>query len=50
MMIDLLEIDDFLDGQACDALRAELRAAGGGPATVLSAECCRHGAQLRCAA
>ena len=35
-MIDLLEIEDFLDEQACAALRAELRAAGGGPATVLS--------------
>ena len=37
-MIDLLEIEDFLDSQACAALRAELRAAAGGPATVLSAD------------
>ena len=35
-MIDLLQIEDFFDAQACAALRAELRAAGGGPATVLS--------------
>jgi SM-20-related protein len=34
-MIDLIEIEDFLDSAACEALRAELREAGGGPATVL---------------
>jgi SM-20-related protein len=34
-MIDLLEIGDFLDATACVELRAELRQAGGGPATVL---------------
>lgn len=34
-MIDLLEIGDFLDEAACDALRAELREAGGGPAALL---------------
>jgi SM-20-related protein len=37
-MIDLLQIEDFLDAQACAALRAELRAAAGGPATVLGAD------------
>jgi SM-20-related protein len=35
--IDLLQINDFLDGPACDALRAELVQAGGGPATVSGA-------------
>ena len=35
--IDLLEIDDFLDGSTCGALRAELLAASGGPATVSGA-------------
>jgi predicted 2-oxoglutarate/Fe(II)-dependent dioxygenase YbiX len=35
--IELLEINDFLDRSACDALRAELIAAGGGPATVSGA-------------
>ena len=35
-MIDFVEIGDFLDGPACAALRAELRQADGGPATVLS--------------
>lgn len=34
-MIDLLEIRDFLDAAACEALRAELRRADGGRATVL---------------
>ena len=33
-MIDLLEIPNFLSAEACAALRAEMRAAGGGPATV----------------
>jgi SM-20-related protein len=33
--IDLFRISDFLDRAACDALRAELREAGGGAATVL---------------
>jgi SM-20-related protein len=33
-MIDLLEIPDFLGAEACAALRAEMRAAGGDPATV----------------
>jgi SM-20-related protein len=32
--IDLLQIDNFLAGSACDALRAELVQAGGGAATV----------------
>lgn len=32
--IDLLTIEDFLDGSACDALRAELLSASGSPATV----------------
>jgi SM-20-related protein len=35
--IDLLQIDDFLAGSSCDALRAELLQAGGGPATVSGA-------------
>lgn len=35
-MIDILEISDFLDQAACDALRAELGAAGGAPAALLS--------------
>jgi SM-20-related protein len=35
--IDLLEINDFLPGSACDALRAELLEASGGPATVSGA-------------
>ncbi|HWX29350.1 MAG TPA: 2OG-Fe(II) oxygenase [Steroidobacteraceae bacterium] len=33
-MIDLLEVPDFLGAEACAALRAEMRAAGGRPATV----------------
>jgi SM-20-related protein len=33
-MIDLLEIPSFLSADACAALRAEMREAGGGPATV----------------
>ncbi|HEX8242741.1 MAG TPA: hypothetical protein VF541_04585, partial [Longimicrobium sp.] len=37
-MIDLLEIEGFLDGATLDELLAELRRAGGRPATVLSAE------------
>jgi SM-20-related protein len=32
--IDLFAINDFLAGSACDALRAELLEASGGPATV----------------
>jgi SM-20-related protein len=35
--IDLLEINDFLPGSACDALRAELLEASGDPATVSGA-------------
>src|SRR4051794_13253568 len=35
--IDLLEINDFLAGSGCDALRAELLEASGGPATVSGA-------------
>jgi SM-20-related protein len=35
-MIDLLEISDFLDEAGCEALRAELRQAAGGAATVRS--------------
>ena len=35
-MIDLLEIRDFLDEAACEALRAELREAAGDAATVRS--------------
>jgi SM-20-related protein len=35
-MIDMIEIKDFLDNTACEDLLAELRAAVGGPATVLS--------------
>jgi SM-20-related protein len=34
-MIDLLEMEGFLDDTACDALRAELRAASGGAASLL---------------
>ena len=34
-MIDLLEIEDFLDAGACAELRAELRHATGGPAMLL---------------
>ena len=34
-MIDLLEINDFLDAAECEALRAELREVGGGPAALL---------------
>jgi SM-20-related protein len=34
-MIDLLQIDDFLDAAACESLQAELRATGGAPATLL---------------
>jgi SM-20-related protein len=33
--IDLMKIEDFLDGAACAELEAELRQAGGGRATVL---------------
>jgi SM-20-related protein len=33
-MIDLLEVPNFLGAEACAALRAEMRAAGGYPATV----------------
>jgi SM-20-related protein len=33
-MIDLLQIDDFLDAAACESLRAELQAAVGAAATV----------------
>jgi SM-20-related protein len=33
-MIDLLQIDDFLDAGACESLRAELRDAAGAAATV----------------
>jgi len=33
-MIDLLEIPNFLGAKACATLRAEMRAAGGNPATV----------------
>jgi SM-20-related protein len=36
--IDLLEITDFLDDAACDALRAELRQAGGSAAALLGAD------------
>ena len=35
--IDLLQINDFLAGSACETLRAELLEAGGGPATVSGA-------------
>lgn len=35
--IDIFEINDFLDGSTCGALRAELLAASGGPATVSGA-------------
>ena len=35
--IDLLQINDFLAGSACDVLRAELLEASGGPATVSGA-------------
>ena len=35
-VIDLIEIKDFLDERACEALRAEMCEAGGGPATVLN--------------
>jgi SM-20-related protein len=34
-MIDLMEINDFLEAAACRELRAELRQLGGGPATLL---------------
>src|SRR6266851_2652414 len=34
-MIDLLQIEDFLDAPACAELRAELRQAAGAPATLL---------------
>jgi SM-20-related protein len=34
-MIDLLQIDDFLDAAACTTLLAELREAAGAPATLL---------------
>jgi predicted 2-oxoglutarate/Fe(II)-dependent dioxygenase YbiX len=34
-MIDLLQIDDFLDAAACASLRAELQQAAGDPATLL---------------
>jgi SM-20-related protein len=34
-MIDLMEMNDFLDAAACRELRAELCRIGGGPATVL---------------
>ncbi|WP_420130496.1 2OG-Fe(II) oxygenase [Longimicrobium sp.] len=37
-MIDLLHIDDFLDPQTREEIVAELRAAHGAPATVLSAD------------
>jgi SM-20-related protein len=37
-MIDLLQIPNLLDAAACAALRAELAAAAGSPATVLSEE------------
>ena len=37
-MIDFLEIGDFLDPTACDALRAELRVASGAAASLLSGE------------
>jgi hypothetical protein len=32
--IDILEINDFLDGSTCGVLRAELLQESGGPATV----------------
>jgi SM-20-related protein len=41
-MIDLLEIDRFLDEPACDSLRGELRAAGGGAASLLGGEVRTH--------
>jgi SM-20-related protein len=34
-MIDLMQIDDFLDAAGCATLRAELREAAGAPATLL---------------
>lgn len=37
-MMDLVEIEGFLDGAACDALRDELRAAGGDAARLLSGD------------
>jgi SM-20-related protein len=37
-MLDLLEIGDFLDDTACKVLGAELRAAGGSAASLLSGE------------
>ncbi|MEA2759581.1 MAG: SM-20-related protein [Methylobacteriaceae bacterium] len=41
-MIDLLEIDRLLDEPACDSLRGELRAAGGGAASLLGGEVRTH--------
>lgn len=37
-MIDLMQIEDFLDADACVALQADLRQAGGVPATLLARE------------
>jgi SM-20-related protein len=41
-MIDLLEIDGLLDAPACDSLRGELQAAGGGAASLLGGEVRTH--------
>src|SRR5947209_12216978 len=41
-MIDLLEIDGLLDESACDSLRGELQAAGGGAASLLGGEVRTH--------
>jgi SM-20-related protein len=41
-MVDLFDIEGFLDDPACTALRAELRAAGGGAASLLGGEVRTH--------